>query len=200
MLRVQLMSKVRNGKLVDLPASRPQLSAAMIKGVTIRKGTAPDICAVRDEASFDLSYRLAMTWHEKLGHASLAKMVVLAERKLIPLSVVDLKAILRANALECAACQEANIIVAPYPTSTSTSTAPLQLVAADLIGPIKGPEVNQQFFVLTMVDDFSRKAWLFIIANKTSKLILETLKLFVVENATVSHKLAAIRTDNGGEF
>jgi hypothetical protein len=127
-------------------------------------------------------------------------MVVLAERKLIPLSVVDLKAILRANALECAACQEANIIVAPYPTSTSTSTAPLQLVAADLIGPIKGPEVNQQFFVLTMVDDFSRKAWLFIIANKTSKLILETLKLFVVENATVSHKLAAIRTDNGGEF
>lgn len=57
---------------------------------------------------------------------------------------------------------------------------------------------NGNRYILTFIDDFSRKTWLYFLAEKSQT--LECFKQFrtLVENPTL--KIDTLRTDRGGEY
>lgn len=75
----------------------------------------------------------------------------------------------------------------------------LDYVHADLWGPENTPSLDGAHYFLSIVDDFSRRVWVYLLKSKG-----ETYSKFVewktlVERQT-EKKLKALRTDNGLEF
>lgn len=69
----------------------------------------------------------------------------------------------------------------------------------DVWGAFFTPTINGQKFFLTIVDEFSRNTWLFLMTNKleTSRIIIQFLN-FIKNQFNITPKI--IRTDNGKEF
>jgi len=75
----------------------------------------------------------------------------------------------------------------------------LQLVHADICGPIKLTSNNKKRYLLTFIDYFSRKTWVYFLAEKSEAFtIFKSFKLHVEKATNMS--LKGLRTDRGGEF
>lgn len=75
----------------------------------------------------------------------------------------------------------------------------MELVHADICGPISPfLEGNERYFIF-FIDDYSRKAWVYFLACKSGT--FTTFKLFksLVEKET-GLSIKCLRTDRGGEF
>jgi len=75
----------------------------------------------------------------------------------------------------------------------------LDYIHSDLWGPSKVPSLGGKRYMLTFVDDFSRKVWVYFLRQKN-----ETFSMFkkfkaLVENQT-GRKIKKLRTNNGLEF
>ena len=75
----------------------------------------------------------------------------------------------------------------------------LELVHSDLMGTLKFKTIAGERYVLTLVDDSTRRGWIYLLKQKG-----DTLKSFkdwkaLVENQTQS-SVKILRTDNGGEY
>lgn len=75
----------------------------------------------------------------------------------------------------------------------------LELVHADICGPIKPESNSKKRYFITFIDDYSRKTWIYFLSEKSST--FETFKKFkvLVEKESGS-SLCCLRTDRGGEF
>jgi 5'-3' exoribonuclease 2 len=75
----------------------------------------------------------------------------------------------------------------------------LQLVHSDLCGPIKPASNNGKRYILSFIDDLTRKAWVYFLHEKS-----ETFAIFKSFKVCVEKELGAyitcLRTDRGGEF
>jgi len=75
----------------------------------------------------------------------------------------------------------------------------LQLVHADLCGPISPASNNNKRYILSFVDDYSRKACVYFLNEK-----FETFNGFRSFKACVKKEtgsfIACLKTDRGGEF
>jgi hypothetical protein len=88
-------------------------------------------------------------WHHRLGHPSFRIVEgVLRDHKL-PCSFDSNKDVV------CDACQKAKSHQLPYPTSTSTSSHPLELVFSDVWGPAPESAGRSKYYV-SFIDDFSK--------------------------------------------
>ena len=75
----------------------------------------------------------------------------------------------------------------------------LQLVHADICGPINPISNNKKRYLLTFIDDFNRKTWVYFLVEKSEALsVFKSFKIHV-EKETSSF-LRCLRTDRGGEF
>ena len=87
----------------------------------------------------------------------------------------------------------------PFPTSCTKTTAPLQPVHSDVLGPAPVTAHNGTKYYVSFIDDFSRFTWFFPLKHKS-----EVLPTFIHFKSTIenllSHKLKIIRTDCGGEY
>jgi hypothetical protein len=76
---------------------------------------------------------------------------------------------------------------------------PLELVHADLCGPVTPATPGGRRYFLLMVDDASRFMWVALLPTKDAA--ADAVKLIKVEVEKESgHALKVLRTDNGGEF
>lgn len=75
----------------------------------------------------------------------------------------------------------------------------LQLIHADICGPITPESIGHKRYLLTFIDDRSRKMWSYIIAEKS-----EAFEKFKSYKASVEKEsglfVCCLRTDRGGEF
>lgn len=75
----------------------------------------------------------------------------------------------------------------------------LQLIHADICGPITPESIGHKRYLLTFIDDHSGKMWSYIIAEKS-----EAFEIFKIFKASVekecSLSVCCLRTDRGGEF
>ncbi|KAL9241264.1 hypothetical protein vseg_015395 [Gypsophila vaccaria] len=128
-------------------------------------------------------------WHHRLGHPS-EKVV-----KLLPF----LKANNRHLPSPCEVCHRAKHTRDRFPLSCSHSTKPFELVHCDLWGPYDPPACSGGRYFFTLVDDFSRAVWIFLLNDKT--MVFETFMNFVamVDNQ-FSTTIKSVRSDNGTEF
>ena len=75
----------------------------------------------------------------------------------------------------------------------------MELVHADLCGPITLETPGGKKLFLLIVDDMSRYMWLVLLATK-DEAATAIIRLQARAEAEVGHKLGTLRTDRGGEF
>ncbi|XXG89956.1 hypothetical protein AAC387_Pa12g1836 [Persea americana] len=77
--------------------------------------------------------------------------------------------------------------------------APLQLVHTDICGPLETPSLGGNRYIITFIDDFSRKLWVFFIKEKSAA--FTTFKNFKARVEVESGcKIKTLRSDRGGEY
>jgi hypothetical protein len=88
----------------------------------------------------------------------------------------------------------------PFPAASKfRARRQLELVHADLCGPITPETPSSKTMFLLAVDDMSRYMWLVLLATK-DEAATTIIRLQARAEAEVGHKLGTLRTDRGGEF
>ncbi|KAJ0536451.1 putative RNA-directed DNA polymerase [Helianthus annuus] len=128
-------------------------------------------------------------WHSRLGHPSDQVLTVLKE-------VVDVKSIEHGP---CDVCHRLKQVRVPFPISEHKTKSIGELIHLDLWGPYKVTSYEGFKYFLTIVDDFSRTVWCYLLTNKTE--VFENLNNFYELLVTQFEKrIKVIRSDNGTEF
>ena len=134
-------------------------------------------------------------WHARLGHVNFNALQLMSKEEMatgIPKLVQPRKM--------CEGCLMSKQTRNPFPSvSTFHAKEILELIHGDICGPISPPTPagNRYFFLL--VDDLSRKMWVYMLKEK--KDAFEAFKKFKarVKNET-NKSIKTFRTDRGGEF
>ncbi|KAL0313119.1 UNVERIFIED_CONTAM: hypothetical protein Sradi_5711200, partial [Sesamum radiatum] len=130
-----------------------------------------------------------MIWHNRLGYASMQ-----AIKHILAVDYSD-----DASLTPCDICHRAKQCRNPFPISSSHSLAAFDLVHMDLWGPYTAHSISGGTYILTLLDDFSRCLWTFLIKQKSQ--VPSTLKTFcVMIQNQFNYTIKTLRSDNGTEF
>ncbi|KAL6565862.1 hypothetical protein OROHE_004917 [Orobanche hederae] len=128
-------------------------------------------------------------WHNRMGHPSEKVVKLLAP-------VRNCRGSLNKA---CEVCFRAKNPRDSFPLSDSKSSRIFELVHVDLWGPYRHKSSCGARYFLTIVDDFSRAVWVYLLVDKT-----EVFKMFMSFIAMVerqfSQTIKIVRSDNGTEF
>ncbi|GJT11439.1 retrovirus-related pol polyprotein from transposon TNT 1-94 [Tanacetum coccineum] len=100
----------------------------------------------------------------------------------------------------CSACAMGKSKKKPHkPKFEDTNQEKLYLVHMDLCGPMRVASINEKKYILVIVDDYSRFAWVKFLRSKDEApdFIIKFLKMIQVQ---IKVTVRRIRTDNGTEF
>lgn len=88
----------------------------------------------------------------------------------------------------------------PFPNKASwRASQRLQLVHADISGPIKPESNSNKRYFITFIDDFSRKTWVYFLCEKSAA--FETFKKFkALVGNECGESIGCLRTDRGGSL
>jgi hypothetical protein len=102
-------------------------------------------------------------WHRKLGHLSFDLLSLLSK-----LNFVRRFPRLRLEKeLVCAPCRHAKTIASSHPPLTDVMTErPCEPLHMDLLGLAHVRSMGGKWYVLVVVDDYSRYAWVFFLVEK----------------------------------
>jgi hypothetical protein len=102
--------------------------------------------------------------------------------------------------LVCAPCRHGKMIAASHsPVNTVMTEHPGQLLRMDTVGPSRVCSMGGKWYVLVIVDDYSRYSWVFILESKDQ--VFEHFRLLALRlNNEHPNCLKAIHSDNGTEF
>ncbi|XP_071728992.1 uncharacterized protein [Rutidosis leptorrhynchoides] len=129
-------------------------------------------------------------WHARLGHPSDQFLNVLKTK-------LSLKGDL--NTKPCEICHKAKQTRLPFPLSEQKTTSLGELIHLDLWGPFKIQSREGFKYFLTIVDDYSRAVWIYMLKSKED--MYDNVFSFVqlLENQ-FTKRIKIIRFDNGTEF
>uniref|UniRef100_A0A2N9ICE2 Integrase catalytic domain-containing protein n=1 Tax=Fagus sylvatica TaxID=28930 RepID=A0A2N9ICE2_FAGSY len=154
---------------------------------------------MEEEVSQPYRRRLAIDsswlWHLRLGHLNFGGLKLLAKTKMVR----GLPSIEHPNQL-CEGCLFGKQSRKSFPKEASTrANKPLQLVHADVCGPIKPSSLGKNNYFLLFIDDFSRKTWIYFLKQKSEVFgAFKKFKAFVEKQS--DQEIKALRSDRGGEF
>lgn len=135
-------------------------------------------------------------WHRRLGHIHMRHLKTLAARD----HIRELPKLKFEKDRLCEACEMGKHSRAVHKVKISVSTSrPLELIHMDLIGQTQVESIGRSRYALVVVDDYSRFTWTrFLVTKDQAFKAFVNLgrKLQIQQNS----KIAAIRTDHGGEF
>lgn len=134
----------------------------------------------------------ANLWHRRMGHACRINLGKIKSA----VTGVNLK---NCEIEQCVVCAQGKQTRASFKERGSRATAILELIHTDVCGPVSTNSFGGAKYLLTFVDDFSRKVFVFPMRKKS-----EVFELFLnfknmVENQQNS-KIKTLRSDNGTEF
>jgi hypothetical protein len=129
-------------------------------------------------------------WHNRLGHTSPSRLRFIAQN--------FLNFSIQSNNT-CHVCPLAKQSRLPFHSSVISSTKPFALIHCDIWGPYRHPSISGARFFLTIIDDFSRFTWIFLMRHKSeTQSILKKIFRYVFTQFEAYIKI--FRSDNGGEF
>ncbi|GJS99474.1 putative RNA-directed DNA polymerase [Tanacetum coccineum] len=129
------------------------------------------------------------TWHKRLGHPSNSKLQHLDFFKGTPLN----------SKVFCDSCMKAKFSRLPFPVSTTKTHACFDLIHCDIWGKYRTPSLTRASYFLTIVDDFSRATWVYLLKQKhEASMCLKAFHKMV--QVQFEKNIRRIRCDNGGEF
>src|SRR4051812_39649746 len=86
----------------------------------------------------------------------------------------------------------------PYPTSTSISTSPLQLVFSDVWGPAP-TSVGRHSYYVSFIDDYSKYTWIYLLKKRSD--VFQVFHNFqALVECKFNSKMVALQYDWGGEY
>ncbi|CAA7019223.1 unnamed protein product [Microthlaspi erraticum] len=134
-------------------------------------------------------------WHRRFGHLN-NKSIQLMQRKQMVKGLPNLKDEVKV----CTVCNIGKQQRGKFPKKSKwRASEKLELIHADLCGPITPISQSGKRYLLVLVDDFCRKTWIYFLVDKSEA--FETFKSFKnsveKEAKTV---IRGLRTDRGGEF
>ena len=138
---------------------------------------------------------VAWQWHARFGHLSFQGLKQLSKGHMV-------RGLPQIDHVEqiCDSCMAGKQRRRPFPaTSNYRAKNLLDLVHADLCGPIKPETPGGKKLFLLAVDDKSRYMWLVLLSSK-DQAADAIIRLQVCAEAEAGHKLGTLRTDRGGEF
>ncbi|GJS60511.1 putative RNA-directed DNA polymerase [Tanacetum coccineum] len=129
-------------------------------------------------------------WHCRLGHPANQVLDVLKHT----LSFDN-----KNTELICDTCQGAKHTREPFPLSDHVSTELGELVHLDLWGPYKVTSMEGFKFFLTIVDDFSRAVWVYLLKSK-NEVFHNIMVFYNLIKTQFKKNIKVFRSDNGTEF
>ena len=135
-------------------------------------------------------------WHRRLGHIGFDHLTRVSNLELLR-GLPKLKVVKDAV---CAPCRHGKQVAASHPSVTMVMTdGPGQLLHMDTVGPARVRSIGGKWYILVIVDDFSRYTWVFFLASKDEAFgHYHDLVLRLASELPAA--LRAIRSDNGTEF
>jgi transposase InsO family protein len=102
--------------------------------------------------------------------------------------------------LVCASCRHGKMIVASHsPVNTVMTEHPGQLLHMNIVGPSRVHSMRGKWYVLVIVDDYTRNSWVFFLESKNQ--VFEYFQLLALRlNNEHPNYLKVIHSDNGTEF
>ena len=143
----------------------------------------------------DDSDKAALLWHKRFRHLNFKGLSTLANKKM----VIGLP-FLKTPKDICTTClmgkQHRDVI----PKQSSWRAAmKLQLIHVDVCGPISPASHSNKRYILSFVDDYSRKTWIYFLHAKSETFnAFKNFKAYVDKEAGTH--IVCLRTDRGGEF
>jgi transposase InsO family protein len=136
-------------------------------------------------------------WHRKLGHLSFDLLSRLSKLNLVR----GLPRLRLEKQLVCAPCRHAKMVASSNPSLTDVLTKrPYELLHMDLIGPARVRSAGGKWYVLVVVDDYSRYAWVFFLEEKGEMFGFIRDLVMRLRNERHRDAMRAIYSDNGSEF
>uniref|UniRef100_A0A2N9F8B2 Integrase catalytic domain-containing protein n=1 Tax=Fagus sylvatica TaxID=28930 RepID=A0A2N9F8B2_FAGSY len=86
-----------------------------------------------------------------------------------------------------------------FKTATHKTKGILDYVHSDIWGPVRTPLKGGAQYFMSFIDDYSRKAWVYFLKNKSEAFAKFKIWKAEVENQT-GRKIKCLRTDNGTEY
>ena len=174
--------KVANGSLIVMKGTRKN-GLYTLKGKTVT-GEA--------STSQDKDSERTWLWHRRLGHIGDKGLQELGKQGLLGkerLSKLDF----------CETCVLGKSHKVKFNTGVHTTKAILDYVHSDLWGPSRVLSLGGARYFLSLIDDYSRRVWVYILKNKNDAFEAFVKWKSLVETQT-ERKIKKLRTDNGLEF
>lgn len=136
----------------------------------------------------------SMLWHRRLGHISFGSLNKLKNGMASGLNFPNADTNGKCEICVMGKCQRL-----PFKDSETCTTEVLQLVHSDLCGPIEVKSIAGSRYMLTFLDDYTHKVFVYFLKAKDE--VFSCFKTFknLVENQT-GKTIKTLRTDNGGEY
>ncbi|CAN1779045.1 Retrovirus-related Pol polyprotein from transposon RE1 [Linum perenne] len=145
---------------------------------------------IHQAAVINLQPQVIDLWHWRLGHPSRDRAKLLENCS---------SGIIAEKIIHCDVCHPAKQKRLHFQTSSSVALNVFDLIHVDIWGPLAVQSYDGFAYFLTIVDDHSRGAWVYLMKNKGET--RDHLKSFchMVENQ-FERKVKVIRSDQGKEF
>lgn len=136
----------------------------------------------------------AMTWHRRLGHLNHQSLKKMREN----VNGIDFNNDFT-QIERCEVCSMGKQNRLPFQASKTESNEILQLIHSDLVGPMENQSIGHARYLLTFVDDLTKKVFVYFLKEKSQ--VVNTFIGFknLVENQ-MGKKIKIFRTDNGTEY
>jgi transposase InsO family protein len=155
----------------------------------------PQSQAQSDQCFHSRTQNLFHLWHQRYGHLSYKGL-----RTLLYKNMVRGLPQLFASSVTCTDCINGKQHRDPIPKkSTWRAAQKLELIHADICGPITPTSNSNKRYILLFIDDYSRKAWVYFLVEKSEA--FNSFKCFkTMVEKEIGLFVKCFRTDRGGEF
>jgi hypothetical protein len=133
-------------------------------------------------------------WHRKVGHLSFDLLSHLSKLNLVrgsPRLRLEKESV-------CAPCRHAKMVASSHPLLTDVMTErPCELLHMGLVGPARVRSTGGKWYVIVVLDDYSRYAWVFFLEEKGETFGFVRDLVLRLRNKRHGDAIRAIRSDNG---
>ncbi|KAG8487924.1 hypothetical protein CXB51_018372 [Gossypium anomalum] len=177
--------KISKGSLVVMKGQRKTAKLYVLQGSTVTGDAAVTSSSLSDDD-------ITKLWHIRPGHMSENGMVELSKRGLL-----DRQGIYKLNFGEHCVFRKKKRV--RFTKGIHNTKETLEYIHSDLWGPSRVPSRGGANYMLTFIDDFSRKVWAFFLKQKSDVFFAFKSWKIMIEKQT-GKQIKYLRTDNGLEF